>query len=171
MSRIALVGNDRALREVIWTRLLSLHFGATVYTFALILAVFLVGLGIGSAIGATLSRSLPAPRRTLGWCQLLLWRRDRVGGVPAHRSLPYWPSTRRLPPRRGSRCSSIWSAAYGSCCPARSCGARAFRWRWRPSRLGACPRKTNTLLVGRLRRRKRREFAIRSGRSAAARSP
>ena len=30
----------------------SLLFGATVYTFALILAVFLLGLGIGSSFGS-----------------------------------------------------------------------------------------------------------------------
>ena len=43
-------------------------------------------------------------------------------------------STRTSRPRRGSRCSSIWSAASGSCCPARCSGARASRWRlprWR----------------------------------------
>ncbi|HMB79928.1 MAG TPA: hypothetical protein VKI43_07670, partial [Vicinamibacterales bacterium] len=53
---IALSGLTALSAEVIWTRLLSLHFGATVYTFALILAVFLVGLGVGSTAGATLAR-------------------------------------------------------------------------------------------------------------------
>jgi hypothetical protein len=33
--------------EVVWTRLLSLTLGPTVYTFSIILAVFLAGLGIG----------------------------------------------------------------------------------------------------------------------------
>ena len=42
--------------EVVWTRVLSLLFGATAYTFSLILAVFLVGLGIGSTVGAELAR-------------------------------------------------------------------------------------------------------------------
>ena len=36
--------------EVVWTRLLSLLLGGTVYTFSLILAVFLIGLGIGSTL-------------------------------------------------------------------------------------------------------------------------
>ena len=36
--------------EVIWTRLLSLLLGATVYTFSLILALFLFGLGLGSRV-------------------------------------------------------------------------------------------------------------------------
>jgi spermidine synthase len=39
--------------QVVWTRLLTLLFGATVYAFAIILAVFLGGLGIGSAIAHT----------------------------------------------------------------------------------------------------------------------
>ena len=69
---IALSGLPRSSAEVIWTRLLSLHFGATVYTFALILAVFLVGLGIGSTVGAAMAANVASPRRALGWCQLLL---------------------------------------------------------------------------------------------------
>ena len=42
--------------QVVWTRLLTLLFGATVYAFAIILAVFLAGLGIGSAIAAYMLR-------------------------------------------------------------------------------------------------------------------
>ncbi len=38
--------------EVVWTRQLSLLFGASVYTFSLILAVFLGGLGLGSLGGS-----------------------------------------------------------------------------------------------------------------------
>ena len=46
---IALSGLTALGSEVVWTRMLSLLFGATTYTFSLILAVFLVGLGIGSS--------------------------------------------------------------------------------------------------------------------------
>src|SRR4029077_9688969 len=88
---IALSGMTALSAEVIWTRLLSLHFGATVYTFALILAVFLVGLGIGSTIGATQARSLAAPRRALGWCQLLLCGAIAWAAYQLTQSLPYWP--------------------------------------------------------------------------------
>ena len=49
---IALSGCAALGAEVVWTRLLSLMLGATVYTFSIILAVFLVGLGIGSSIGS-----------------------------------------------------------------------------------------------------------------------
>src|SRR5262245_58795485 len=52
---IALSGLTALACEVLWTRTLSLLYGATVYTFSLILAVFLVGLGIGSTLGSALS--------------------------------------------------------------------------------------------------------------------
>jgi spermidine synthase len=88
---IALSGLTALSAEVIWTRLLSLHFGATVYTFALILAVFLVGLGIGSAAGATLARDIASPKRALGWCQLLLCAAIAWAAYELTESLPYWP--------------------------------------------------------------------------------
>ena len=88
---IALSGMTALSAEVIWTRLLSLHFGATVYAFALILAVFLVGLGIGSTIGATLARSQSSPRRALGWCQLLLCGAIAWAAYQLTESLLYWP--------------------------------------------------------------------------------
>ena len=49
---IAVSGATALAAEVIWTRLLSLLCGGSVYTFALILAVFLAGLGGGSWLGA-----------------------------------------------------------------------------------------------------------------------
>ena len=88
---IALSGMTALSAEVVWTRLLSLHFGATVYTFALILAVFLVGLGIGSTIAAEFSRGLASPKRALGWCQLLLCGAIAWSAYQLTESLPYWP--------------------------------------------------------------------------------
>jgi spermidine synthase len=88
---IALSGMTALSAEVIWTRLLSLHFGATVYTFSLILAVFLLGLGIGSAVGATMAPSVASPRRALGWCQLLLCGAVAWAAYQLTQSLPYWP--------------------------------------------------------------------------------
>ena len=88
---IALSGMTALASEVVWTRLLSLHFGATVYTFALILAVFLVGLGVGSTAGATLARDLASPKRALGWCQLLLCGAVAWAAYELTESLPYWP--------------------------------------------------------------------------------
>ena len=91
---IALSGAAALGAEVVWTRLLGLMLGATVYTFSLILAVFLVGLGIGSAGGAMIARGLNGPqgaRAALGWCQVaaiagIAWTAYMIAG-----SLPYWP--------------------------------------------------------------------------------
>src|SRR4030095_9229729 len=54
---IALSGFTALAAEVLWTRLLSLLFGATVYTFSLILAAFLFGLGLGTSPGSPLART------------------------------------------------------------------------------------------------------------------
>lgn len=56
--------------QVIWTRLLTLLFGATVYAFSIILAVFLAGLGIGSALATRLLRRGGDPLRGLLFSQL-----------------------------------------------------------------------------------------------------
>src|SRR5678815_4425762 len=61
---IALSGLTALGAEVVWTRLLSLLFGATTYAFSIILAVFLIGLGIGSAIGSNLVRNTANARAT-----------------------------------------------------------------------------------------------------------
>ena len=77
--------------EVVWTRLLSLLLGGTVYTFSIILAVFLVGLGLGSSAGSLIARSFARPRVALGICQLLLVAAIAWPAWQLSRSLPYWP--------------------------------------------------------------------------------
>ena len=77
--------------EVVWTRLLALMMGATVYTFSMILAVFLVGLGIGSSAGALLARSIARPRVALGLCQFLAAAGVGWTAFMLADSLPYWP--------------------------------------------------------------------------------
>ena len=88
---IALSGFTALSAQVLWTRLLSLLIGATVYTFSLILAVFLTGLGIGSTIGASIARNSSNPRVVLGWCQMLLCGALAWAGYMLTNSLPYWP--------------------------------------------------------------------------------
>jgi spermidine synthase len=87
---IALSGATALGAEVIWTRLLGLLFGATVYTFSIILSIFLVGIGIGSGVGSLLSRAL-RPRTALGICQLLLAGAIGWTALTLSKSLPYWP--------------------------------------------------------------------------------
>lgn len=83
--------------EVIWTRLMGMLMGSTVYVFSIILAVFLVGLAVGGAAGSLVLR-LTNPRVALGWCQMLLclgiaWSAYNISG-----SLPYWPINTFLSP-------------------------------------------------------------------------
>ena len=88
---IALSGLTALAAEVVWTRVLSLLFGATVYTFSLILAVFLVGLGIGSSLGSAIARGLTRPRTALGIVQLLLCGAIAWTAYMLTESLPFWP--------------------------------------------------------------------------------
>jgi spermidine synthase len=88
---IGLSGMTALGAEVIWTRLLSLLFGATVYTFSLILAVFLLGLGIGSSIGSAMAGRIARPRLALGWCQMLICVAMAWTAYMLTQSLPYWP--------------------------------------------------------------------------------
>jgi len=88
---IALSGLTALANEVLWTRLLSLVFGATVYAFSLILAVFLFGLGIGSSVGSAMARGSGNPRAALGWCQLLLCGAMGWAAYMLTASLPFWP--------------------------------------------------------------------------------
>jgi spermidine synthase len=87
----ALSGLTALGSQVVWNRVLALILGPSVYTFSIILAVFLIGLGIGSATGASLARTSPRPRLALAVSQLLLvaglaWSTTVING-----SLPYWP--------------------------------------------------------------------------------
>ena len=88
---IALSGLSALGAEVVWTRLLSLMMGGTVYSFSIILAVFLIGLGIGSGAGSILAGRSPRPRLWLGWCQMLLVAAIAWTAYMVTQSLPYWP--------------------------------------------------------------------------------
>jgi spermidine synthase len=91
---IALSGLTALSAQIVWTRLLALLFGGTVYTFSLVLAVFLFGLGVGSTAGAIVSRRIRQPRVALGWCQCLL---APAMFLAAYFLLAYLPFD-RLPP-------------------------------------------------------------------------
>ncbi len=88
---IALSGLTALASQVIWARALSLLIGATVYTFSLILAVFLVGLGIGSSLGSSMAGSLKHPRVALGWVQMLLCVALAYAAYMTTASMPFWP--------------------------------------------------------------------------------
>jgi spermidine synthase len=88
---IALSGATALGAEVVWTRLLGLLLGASVYTFSIILAVFLVGIGIGSAAASALLRGALRPRVAIGCCQLLLAGAVAWTAFMLADSLPFWP--------------------------------------------------------------------------------
>ena len=87
---IGLSGFTALGAQVVWTRLISLLFGGTVYTFSIILAVFLIGLGIGSAAGSFLAQQVRRPGLALGWTQLLLVFAIPAGAFMISRELPFW---------------------------------------------------------------------------------
>jgi spermidine synthase len=95
---IALSGLTALGAEVVWTRLLSLMMGGTVYTFSIILAVFLFGLGIGSTVGAALARKAARASVALGWCQFLLTGAIAWTAYMIAQSLPFWPINPALSP-------------------------------------------------------------------------
>ncbi|PWU11013.1 MAG: SAM-dependent methyltransferase [Terriglobia bacterium] len=88
---IAISGLSALGAEVVWTRLLSLLLGATVYTFSIILAVFLIGLWAGSGAGSYLSRRLSDPAAALAACQILLAIAIGWTAYTLAHSLPFWP--------------------------------------------------------------------------------
>jgi spermidine synthase len=88
---IALSGLTALGAEVVWTRLLSLLLGATVYTFSIILAVFLIGLWAGSGLGSLLVRRISYPRLALAGTQILLAAAIAETAYTLTYVLPYWP--------------------------------------------------------------------------------
>ena len=133
---IALSGMCALGAEVIWTRLLSLMIGATV------VHVLDHSGGVPDRTGTRQRGRLgswPDRGRARRWAGARCsWPAPSRG--PRIRSpirSPTGPSIRCSRPARGSIFRSIWCAACGPSCLRRSCGARAFRWRWpRPHRSG-----------------------------------
>ncbi len=117
---IALSGMTALGAEVIWTRLLSLTLGATVYTFSLILAAFLAGLGIGSSVGSMIARLTPSPRMALAWCQALLIVAIGWAAISLSNWLPWWPIQPTLDYTPGALFQldfvrSLWVVLPGAC--------------------------------------------------------
>ncbi len=89
---IALSGLCALAAEVIWTRQLGLLFGGSVYTFSIILAVFLLGLGAGSTAASFLCRFVVTDAAAaLGVCQFLLAGAIAWTAYLVSAALPYWP--------------------------------------------------------------------------------
>ena len=87
---IGLSGLTALGAEVVWTRWLGLLFGPTTYTFSILLAVFLLGLGVGSWGGAWLARRVRSPGAALAISQLSLMAAIPFGAFMIVSVLPYW---------------------------------------------------------------------------------
>src|SRR5258706_8354053 len=94
-AAIALSGASALGAEVVWTRLMGLMFGATVYAFSIILAVFLVGLAIGTAAASGMVRGIH-PRLALGWSPMLAAAGIAWAAYAIADALPYWPINPQL---------------------------------------------------------------------------
>ncbi len=86
---IALSGACALAAEVVWTRLLSMLLLGTVCVFAIILAVFLIGIALGSAAASYVLARVDS-RRVLGWCQILLTLTIAWAAFSIVRVLPFW---------------------------------------------------------------------------------
>jgi len=90
-AAIALSGFAALGAEVVWTRILALLLGGTVYTFSIIAATFLTGLGLGSAAGAWIVRTSRRPGVALALCQLGVALSVAWAAALVSRAFPYWP--------------------------------------------------------------------------------
>jgi len=88
---IALSGFAALGAEVVWTRILALLLGGTVYTFSMIAAAFLAGLGIGSAAGTWAARHSRRPDIALAVCQMGVMVAVAWAAALMSRAFPYWP--------------------------------------------------------------------------------
>jgi spermidine synthase len=93
----ALSGMTALGAQVVWTRLLALLFGATTYTFAIILAVFLGGLGLGSVLAAAALRRGHDSRELLAASQLALVAALTYAAEMIAKVIPYTSPARVTP--------------------------------------------------------------------------
>src|SRR5579875_1975747 len=123
-AAIALSGLSALGAEVVWTRLLSLLLGATTYTFSLIVAVFLIGLWLGSTAGSALAK-----RTKIRILLSPLARSYSPSGSPGPLTpllipSPSGQSIPGSPPTPGSTSNSTSSAACGQSSRQPSSGAQ-----------------------------------------------
>ncbi|MBN2359796.1 MAG: spermidine synthase, partial [Deltaproteobacteria bacterium] len=63
-------GAAALIYEVVWAKLLSLAFGSTALSLAIVTSIFFVGMAIGSRVAATLADRLRGPLRVYAGCEL-----------------------------------------------------------------------------------------------------
>jgi spermidine synthase len=73
--------------EVVWFRLLNVMMSSNTYTFSRLLAVYLVGLGLGSVLGARLLKRVTNAERAFLWLQLATGFASLLGPVLVTRGI------------------------------------------------------------------------------------
>jgi spermidine synthase len=69
---VAVMGLSALAAELVWVRVLVLHLGSRVYAFALLLGVYLLGIGIGSLAIRALADRIVDPARALARVQVMV---------------------------------------------------------------------------------------------------
>ncbi len=70
--------------EIAWTRFFGVVLGSSTYSFAIMLAAFITGIAVGSAVLARVERAIENPLRFFGWTQVL-------AGLLVLLPLPFYP--------------------------------------------------------------------------------
>src|ERR1041384_4653698 len=65
-----LSGATGLIYEVLWVRMLGLVFGATTLAVSTVLAAFMGGLALGSALAGRLASRIRKPLSTYGWMEI-----------------------------------------------------------------------------------------------------
>jgi len=89
---VALSGAAALGSQIVWTRLLTMLYGASVYAFTIVLAVFLLGSSGGSALGAAAVRRGVSGMRLIACGQLLVAGLIPFNSLLINELLPQWTS-------------------------------------------------------------------------------
>jgi len=75
--------------QIAWTRALSLSLGSSTYSFSLILTAFILGLALGSSVGARFVDRLSRPGDIFGWVEFAIGF-SAIGVIWGLGNLPMW---------------------------------------------------------------------------------
>jgi spermidine synthase len=123
---IAMSGACALGAQVIWSRNLALLMGGTVYTFSLILGAVLLGLAIGSGMGASMVRTTRSPRFALALCQIGAMLGLAWAAWWQLKALPNWPINPSLAPSMWFNFQLDFVRALWSVLPAAICWGASF---------------------------------------------
>jgi len=86
---IALSGATAFVYEIVWVRLFAVSLGSSTYSFTLMLAAFITGLGAGSVAANLIPAARARPLAALAVAELLIGLAI-VASLPLYPRLPYW---------------------------------------------------------------------------------